>query len=498
MGSILLLILSTTFLPWVRSQWDVSVKFVNSCPDHIELSAQGDDGNSVESTLDPGDSITLALCSYGCTGWLGSSYTYQFSWQASAASPDCTWDDSGSGSVSINGFDASGVSDEVSIDCGSMVCGSGEEERQEEEVSSSSSDSGISSSSSSSLDCAGFSTSSGSNPSKDDVILAVAADLANEVYTLNSDDENSAKFFQEYAQGLLGAGCAELYTDNAEDTEVGIAVTGDAIYVAFRGSEEDSLDDWQNNLQTETYELQSGDWSVNLHSGFWDAWEAVSGQVKDIIDRNPGKKLYLMGHSLGGALAQIAAFGLERDGEEVDAVFTFGSPRVGLSDWASFAESTGLSDKILNVIDPSDPVPFLPTESMGYYRTGRLLKLQSSTCTEATDDEINDSWSILNLDLSSHYLESYIQNLMSNCILNPDDFYSCKGDPSQYTSYKGNCDAPVEGSDDYDNDSSQVTTGQEADDLQYGSSSATEMSQKQQLTIFIAVALGHMTTGIFI
>ena len=490
MASILALILAVTLLPRVRCQWDVSVNFVNSCPDHIEFFAQGDDGNSIESTLDPGDSTTLVLCSYGCTGWLGASYTYQFSWEASAASPDCTWDDSGSGSISIDGFDATGVSDTVTIDCGSMVCDEQDEKSKEEEPISSGDDES-SSDSSSDLNCEAYALASGSSPSKEDVLLAVAADLASEVYTLGSNDENSARFFQEYAQGLLGSTCAKLYTDNAEDTEVGIAVTEDAVYIAFRGSEEDSVDDWQNNFQTDTYEIESGDWMVNLHSGFWDAWEAVAWPVKTTVRNNPGKKIYLMGHSLGGALAQIAAFALERDGEEVDAVFTFGSPRVGLSDWTSFAESTGLSDKIINVIDPSDPVPFLPTESMGYYRTGRMIKLDTSTCTEVTDDEINDSWSILSVDLSSHFITNYISNL-SNCILYPGDFYSCKGDPSQYTSYKGTCDSPAESSDDNDSDSSQ-DTDQEGDNLQFesspteqiGSSSREQISQIQQLTIVL-------------
>lgn len=473
MVSVLALILAVTLLPRVRCQWDVSVIFENSCPDYIEFFAQGDDGNSIETTLDPGDSTTLVLCSYGCTGWLGASYTYEFSWDASAASPDCTWDDSGSGSISINGFDATGVSDTVTIDCGSMIC---------EDSSSPSGDEGSSGSSSDS-NCEAYALASGSSPSKEDVLLAVAADLANEVYTLGSNDENSARFFQEYAQGLLGSTCAKLYTDNGEDTEVGIAVTEDAVYIAFRGSEEDSLDDWQNNFQTDTYEIQSGDWTVNLHSGFWDAWEAVAWPVKTSVRNNSGKKIYLMGHSLGGALAQIAAFALERDGDEVDAVITFGSPRVGLSDWTTFALNTGLSDKIINVIDPSDPVPFLPPESMGYYRTGRMINLDTSTCTEVTDDDINDSWSILAVDLSNHFITNYISNVMSNCILYPGDFYSCKGDPSQYTSYRGTCDSPAEGSDDSDSDSSQ-DTDQEGDNLQFESSSKEQMSQTQKL-IFI-------------
>jgi hypothetical protein len=111
-----------------------------------------------------------------------------------------------------------------------------------------------------------------------------------------------------------------------------------------------------------------------------------------------------------------------------------------------------------------------------------MINLDTSTCTEVTDDEINDSWSILAVDLSNHFITNYISNVMSNCISYPGDFYSCKGDPSQYTSYRGTCDSPAEGSD--DSDSSQ-DTDQEGDNLQFESSSKEQMSQTQKLTIFI-------------
>ena len=70
---------------------------------------------------------------------------------------------------------------------------------------------------------------------------------------------------------------------------------------------------------------------------------------------------YITGHSLGGALAQIAAAALDRD--NLAACYTFGSPRVGT---AGFDEQVKCPH--YRVINNWDLIPGLPLAFFRGYR----------------------------------------------------------------------------------------------------------------------------------
>lgn len=62
-----------------------------------------------------------------------------------------------------------------------------------------------------------------------------------------------------------------------------------------------------------------------IHSGFMKAYSSVGRDIVDLLaeHQTKDKKLYVTGHSLGGALATIAATDIAPD-----QVYTYGSPRV--------------------------------------------------------------------------------------------------------------------------------------------------------------------------
>ena len=65
------------------------------------------------------------------------------------------------------------------------------------------------------------------------------------------------------------------------------------------------------------------------HAGFDIGWEALRVPVREWLRHRPGTKpVVLTGHSLGGAIATVAALELHR-GYEIGAVVTIGSPRPG-------------------------------------------------------------------------------------------------------------------------------------------------------------------------
>ena len=112
-----------------------------------------------------------------------------------------------------------------------------------------------------------------------------------------------------------------------EGSQAFLARTDDFAVVAFRGT--DSLVDWKTNLMSESVSVETRLGSVEIHKGFKKAYDRIGAQLlADVNSHVPTDKgLYLTGHSLGGALAQIASTQLERD--NLAACYTFGAPRVG-------------------------------------------------------------------------------------------------------------------------------------------------------------------------
>lgn len=68
----------------------------------------------------------------------------------------------------------------------------------------------------------------------------------------------------------------------------------------------------------------SGDDECKIHRGFWHAWQDVETVVTDSVLRaviaHPAYRVIATGHSLGGALAALAATSLRNGGMSVDLV----------------------------------------------------------------------------------------------------------------------------------------------------------------------------------
>lgn len=145
---------------------------------------------------------------------------------------------------------------------------------------------------------------------------------------------------------------------------VAVDSTNSLIVVSFRGSA--SIKNWIADLDftTVTTDICSG---CTAHQGFWNSWtEARSGvlaAVKSATTSYPNYKIVAVGHSLGGAIADLAAAELRQSGYTV-ALYTFGSPRIA---------GPNLSDFITNqpggnyrITHYNDPVPRLPPISFGF------------------------------------------------------------------------------------------------------------------------------------
>ncbi|MFT5720991.1 MAG: triacylglycerol lipase [Motiliproteus sp.] len=133
-----------------------------------------------------------------------------------------------------------------------------------------------------------------------------------------------------------------------------ILVSCDAfIALAFRGTESNSIKDIKADLDAKGVNCASGG---RVHAGFNRAFNTVLMDIQQKLDQAQyaDKPLIITGHSLGGALATIAAKRLTHKGQ-MAACYTFGSPRVGDEEWIST-----LKTPVYRVVNAADCVTMLP------------------------------------------------------------------------------------------------------------------------------------------
>jgi triacylglycerol lipase len=160
-----------------------------------------------------------------------------------------------------------------------------------------------------------------------------------------------------------------------QDTQGFVAESGDAIIVAFRGTQPDRAMDWFVDAGAihRVWDHQAG----KVHTGFYRALRAVwgvtlaNGEVlpRRLINRG-SKTIWITGHSLGGALAELcAAQAVFVSNIPVQGVYTFGQPRVGNKD---FADAVGgkIGSGIFRFVNHRDIVPRVPLFSGGYCHYG--------------------------------------------------------------------------------------------------------------------------------
>lgn len=151
-------------------------------------------------------------------------------------------------------------------------------------------------------------------------------------------------------------------------TQAVLAIKERRAVIAFRGSEStlDFLVDFLFLLAC----------CPPRHLGFALAWWSVRAQVRTFLDRHRDEfdGVEVCGHSLGGALAKIAAFDLAST-HPVQAVLTLGAPRAfwgwgaGRYDATTIAGGRTLGEVTRSYVNGTDIVAALPPWWLGFVHT---------------------------------------------------------------------------------------------------------------------------------
>ena len=141
-----------------------------------------------------------------------------------------------------------------------------------------------------------------------------------------------------------------------------------ATIVAFRGTVNTNIQNWRTNIDTKLTSLEPKDKDNNkvlVHEGFAKSWGSIKDEVFEFVDKEAPDLIFLTGHSLGGALAVIAAVDFCRDKNYKDkfgGVYTFGQPKVGNPAFANYFNfHLDLKDQMARFVNNSDFVPRIPT-----------------------------------------------------------------------------------------------------------------------------------------
>ena len=136
--------------------------------------------------------------------------------------------------------------------------------------------------------------------------------------------------------------------------------------ICFRGTEPKEMSDIKADLNA--IQKQGLHNKGDVHGGFQGEinkiWDLIVEKINELKDH----KIYITGHSLGGAMATICAKRLQEQKIEVQCLYTYGSPRVGDRRWVK-----SLQIPHYRFQNNNDVVCKVPFWFMGYRHHGKSV-----------------------------------------------------------------------------------------------------------------------------
>lgn len=206
----------------------------------------------------------------------------------------------------------------------------------------------------------------GDNPPFD--VLSDLAMVSNEIY--RNDHETIAYFVRG-----MGFDRFATITNDWHNLVVHVMSAPGVTLVVFRGTD-DKLD-WLFNLNLGTKTCAQG----VFHLGFVNAYNAVRSDARSYISQQSGQRVWVTGHSLGGAMALLCGFDQKLHGDVLADVVTFGQPRITDTKGCQSIDAA-LKDRYVRVARPTDVVPRVPPAFFtAYGHAGMHIRLGNEGLT---------------------------------------------------------------------------------------------------------------------
>lgn len=182
---------------------------------------------------------------------------------------------------------------------------------------------------------------------------------------------------------------------------VGSNPTTQEVIAIFRGTIPTDLENWLADLNT-IKTSWAGSSTIEVHEGFYESYLNMAADLNNavftLMEQNPSYQLVVTGHSLGGAMATLAALNLTVNYGKSPIVYTFGSPRVGNDYFEEyFTQNVPVNYRLVNY---DDIVPHVPPQDFGFEHVVQEIWYNGSdwiacSTTDGEDPNCADSVSVI-------------------------------------------------------------------------------------------------------
>ncbi|KAH7869646.1 alpha/beta-hydrolase [Lentinula edodes] len=193
--------------------------------------------------------------------------------------------------------------------------------------------------------------------------------------------------------------------DDIQNYFVGYSPSLEAIIVAHEGTDPTQLESDLTDIDVPLAPLSSTLFpgissDVEVHTGFQDEHaltaDAILAEVKSLMSSVGTSNIVAVGHSLGGALAEIDTifFRLNIPSATISAM-TYGTPRVGNPAWAALVDASDVNFKRIDNMQAccKDLIPIVPGRALGFeHPAGEIHILSPGDAVSCPgDDDATDS-----------------------------------------------------------------------------------------------------------
>jgi len=245
---------------------------------------------------------------------------------------------------------------------------------------------------------------------------------------------------------------ARAFVNVSASQTTGLAIldhSNELIVFSFGGTHTET--DWKTDFDFPLDPAEDICDGCEVHSGFLDSWHGVRDLVfserQKLLKAYPSYATVLTGHSLGGALATLAAAQLSASNSTSSTasignaesgkaeagiyLFTYGCPRVGNAPFATHL-TTLLSGRNFRTTHLNDLVPRIPPKWAGYVHPAPEYSIRSPYITDAISANPSTLLEATNLVVGAKDVRVIVQAESED----GDDGFEC-GNPAMHGAYFG-------------------------------------------------------------